>query len=119
MIGTDANTGRHLDGTDHIRQSVRDILLTPLGSRVMRRTYGSLIPELIDQPTTPANRLRIYAATVMALATWEPRLRITRVAFGSATAGGALTLDITAERLDDTTQYRTVTLGVPLGTLTP
>uniref|UniRef100_UPI0026076D20 ATPase domain-containing protein n=1 Tax=uncultured Sphingobium sp. TaxID=316087 RepID=UPI0026076D20 len=32
---------------------VRDILTTPIGSRLMRRDYGSLIPELIDQPANP------------------------------------------------------------------
>ena len=34
--------------SDHIKQSIADILLTPVGSRIQRREYGSLIPMLID-----------------------------------------------------------------------
>lgn len=30
--------------SDHIKQSIADILLTPVGSRIQRREYGSLIP---------------------------------------------------------------------------
>ncbi|RZA92967.1 hypothetical protein EVY19_18935, partial [Escherichia coli] len=30
------------------------ILRTPVGSRVMRRDYGSLLASMIDQPQTPA-----------------------------------------------------------------
>lgn len=31
MLGMDRNTGKLLSGTDHIRQSIVDILTTPLG----------------------------------------------------------------------------------------
>lgn len=79
MTGMDAATGRGLERTEHIRQSVADILTTPIGSRVMRRDYGSLLPELIDRPLSDALLLQTYAATVMALLRWEPRLRLTRV----------------------------------------
>jgi len=37
MTGIDASTGKALGGIAHVRQSVRDILTTPLGTRVMRR----------------------------------------------------------------------------------
>ena len=43
----------------------------------MRRTYGSEIFSLIDQPQHGATRLRLMAATVHALTLWEPRIRIT------------------------------------------
>ncbi|MDN6448272.1 MAG: baseplate assembly protein, partial [Enterobacterales bacterium] len=32
--GMDRNDGRQLIDTDHIRQSIRDILITPIGTRV-------------------------------------------------------------------------------------
>jgi hypothetical protein len=51
-----AGTGTLTD-EDHVWQSVNDILLTPVGSRLMRRNYGSLCPDLIDSPqndVTPA-----------------------------------------------------------------
>ncbi|MDO8908910.1 MAG: GPW/gp25 family protein [Pseudohongiella sp.] len=79
MTGMNATTGRRLDGIDHIRQSVEDILTTPIGSRVQRRDYGSLLPELIDQPMNDATLLRLYAASFMAIIRWEPRLQIPSV----------------------------------------
>lgn len=42
--GMNRDTGEAVNDIDHIRQSVRDILLTPVGTRVMRRRYGR--PEL-------------------------------------------------------------------------
>ena len=50
MIGTHAATGKRLEGNAHLAQSIADILTTPLGTRLMRHDYGSLLPELIDQP---------------------------------------------------------------------
>ncbi len=79
MIGIDRHSGRAITGLDHLRQSIIDILTTPLGSRVMRRDYGSLLPGLIDQPDNAATRVRVYAATAGALMRWEPRLRLERV----------------------------------------
>jgi phage baseplate assembly protein W len=93
----DSATGRALGEMDHIRQSVRDILATRIGSRVMRRDYGSLIPDLIDQPGNAANLLRLRAATVMALIAWEPRLHVTRVGFALDAAGNA-SVDLDAVR---------------------
>lgn len=49
-IGMSRNDGQVIADTDHLRQSVRDILLTPQGSRLARREYGSLLSALIDQP---------------------------------------------------------------------
>ena len=71
MRGMSAETGASLEGDDHLRQSIADILTTPVGSRVMRREYGSELPFLIDQPMNPATRQALYAATAAALARWQ------------------------------------------------
>lgn len=94
MIGTHATTGQALAGNAHLGQSIADILMTPLGSRVMRREYGSLLPELIDQPFNDATRLRLYGATALALMRWEPRIRLIRVQLFQGTAAGTYTLDL-------------------------
>jgi phage baseplate assembly protein W len=69
------NTGLGISDTEHISQSMRDILLTPVGSRVMRREYGSLLSALIDMPQNPALRLQIMVACYSAIQKWEPRIR--------------------------------------------
>lgn len=79
LSGMDAKSGRRLSGIEHICQSIADILTTPIGSRLMRRGYGSLIPSLVDQPLNGTTILRIYAATAAAINQWEPRIRLTNV----------------------------------------
>ena len=110
-MGMNAGDGRSLTGNDHIRQSITDILATPLGSRVMRRDYGSLIPALIDQPLNNANLLRLYSATVTAVSLWEPRVRISRVN-RTVDASGKAVIEIGATIKDSGEQQ---TFGVPVG----
>lgn len=42
-LGMNSHTGLSISEVEHIRQIVRDILVTPVGSRVMRCEYGSLL----------------------------------------------------------------------------
>jgi len=87
MNGTSALTGRTLAGVEHLKQSIRDILTTPLGSRVMRRGYGSALFDLLDSPLGRQQRAAIFAATAGALRTWEPRFELQRVEVTSAAPG--------------------------------
>lgn len=87
MNGINAHTGKALGGIEHLRQSIFNILTTPIGSRVARREYGSRLPRLVDAPTNPSTILEIYAATAEALARWEPRFQLTKVEINSAAVG--------------------------------
>lgn len=78
MNGINAQTGARLDELRHIEQSIAQILTTPIGTRVMRRDFGSLLPELIDRPLNSETTLLIYAATATAIHKWEPRFRMSR-----------------------------------------
>ncbi|MFM9745331.1 GPW/gp25 family protein, partial [Streptomyces brasiliscabiei] len=82
----------------HLRQSVLNILTTPLGSRVYRREYGSRLFDLIDQPTNEAWAVEVYAATAEALARWEPRIRLKRVQVYRQDNGSML-IDLEGESL--------------------
>lgn len=79
FAGMHAADGVDIDGLAHLRQSVADILTTPVGSRVMRREYGSRLFELVDRPANAATLMQLYAATAQALARWEPRLALQSV----------------------------------------
>lgn len=116
MIGTDARTGRQLEGEAHLRQSIADILTTPVGTRVMRRDYGSVLPELIDQPFNGATRMRMYGATATALMRWEPRIRVTRIDLTPGTEPGQFVLDLECRRTDvaPASEYTRLTLPLRL-----
>lgn len=74
-----AKTGKALEGIEHLKQSIVDILTTPIGSRVMRRDYGSRLFELVDRPINRDFMLEIYAATAEALQKWEKRFKLEKV----------------------------------------
>ncbi len=102
MPGMNAHTGKALGGVGHLRQSIADILATPVGSRVMRREYGSRLFDLIDEPLTSATLVDLYAATAEALARWEPRFQLTRVTLASrASKDGELSLNLQGQYLID------------------
>ncbi|MFJ5429253.1 GPW/gp25 family protein [Pectobacterium actinidiae] len=68
-----------LTDDDHLWQSVKDILTTPIGSRVMRRDYGSIVSDLIDAPQNEVTRLQLMSAAVIAVTRWEPRIALNAV----------------------------------------
>jgi len=110
-LGINSHTGLSISEADHIRQSVRDILVTPVGSRVMRREYGSLLSALIDQPQTPALRLQIMAACYSAIQKWEPRVTLSTITFERGEDDGALYVDITGTRTNSNQPF---SLTIPL-----
>lgn len=83
-----------------IRQSLHDIFTTPIGSRIQRREYGSLLFQLIDAPMNPANRLRLAAALVDAATRWEPRVTL-ESAIIEVGMDGKTVLNYRARLLDD------------------
>ena len=100
MRGTNATTGKTLEGAAWIRQAVQDILTTPIGSRVGRRDYGSRLFALTDSPLNPSGLLAIYAATIEALDRWlrdgngNKLLKINSVKASTVTPGKVtITLD--------------------------
>jgi len=111
MIGMNKATGRAIAGNDQLNQLIADILTTPIGTRVMRREYGSLLVDLIDWPTNDAMRLQAYAATAMALMRWEPRIHLSRVQLSLGEQAGQAILDIEGTRVDTN---EPLSLRVPL-----
>jgi phage baseplate assembly protein W len=111
MIGMNANTGRTIADRQHLVQSIADILTTPLGSRVMRREYGSQLVDLIDWPLNSATRLQAYAATATALMRWEPRIRLSRVQLSLGEIAGQAILDVEGALADSNEPF---SLRVPL-----
>lgn len=73
--GTSADDGRVLAKSEHILQSLMHIFTTPVGTLVMRRDYGSLIPSLVDAPLNESTLLRIVHGAAESALKWEKRLR--------------------------------------------
>ena len=99
MQGMSTTTGRPLDGADHIKQSITDVLTTRIGTRVMRRDYGSRLPELVDNPYSEILLADLFAETVIALKKWEPRASVDQVSVQEVTAEGRIVIALTGKNL--------------------
>lgn len=99
-----------LRNIEHISQSIRDILTTPIGTRVMRREYGSLLHQLIDGPFDEILQMQLYAATAAALLRWEPRISLQSISLSSIDQGSYV-LDLDCTLVDNNKQ---TSLRVPL-----
>lgn len=63
----------------HLKQSIHDILSTLIGTRLCRRFYGSLVPELIDQPCNELTQVKLMSAAATSLIRFEPRIKISQI----------------------------------------
>ncbi|NIJ70596.1 GPW/gp25 family protein [Xanthomonas sp. 60] len=106
--------GGPVDEQAHLSQSIADILTTPLGSRVERREYGSLLPSMIDAPFNAAAKLRLFGATATALMRWEPRLQLTNITLTPGAVPGSFVLDLVGRRSDRHRAGELTRLTVPL-----
>lgn len=98
MIGVDRRTGQPLSGLDHLKQSIEDILTTPLGSRRMRPDYGSNLRRFVDMPVNEGWKSAVQAEVARALGRWEPRIRLERVQVVSV-VGGQIGLQLAGQYL--------------------
>lgn len=72
-----------VSGPESIKQSIKTILDTPLGSRVNNNEFGSNVRDLIFEPNDTILRPLLYYATVSAIQRWERRITITSVTMAS------------------------------------
>ncbi|KIU44527.1 MULTISPECIES: GPW/gp25 family protein [Pseudomonas] len=100
MIGMSRHGGQTLSGIGHLRQSIEDILTTPLGSRRMRPDYGSKLRRFVDLPVNEGWKSAVQAEVARALTRWEPRLKLQRVRV-VAVVGGQISLQLSGQYLGD------------------
>jgi phage baseplate assembly protein W len=67
------------EADDNVEQSLRLLLMTRMGERVMRAGFGSRLGELVFQPGSDQNLRTIESAVVSAIARFEPRVEVIEV----------------------------------------
>ena len=66
----------YTEGRDHVEQSLRIVLMTAIGERVMRPGFGSEAPNLVFA-TGSVQYLRLLETSVCnAVRDWEPRVEL-------------------------------------------
>jgi phage baseplate assembly protein W len=69
----------YVEGDAKVQQSIRIVLDTEPGERVMRPTFGCRLRSFLGAPNTVATRAAIRHEVELALAAWEPRIELRRV----------------------------------------
>ena len=100
MIGMDRHTGLPISGIEHLRQSIADILSTPLGGRRHRMEYGSKLRRFVDLPVNEGWKSAVQAEVARALGRFEPRLKLDQVRVISV-IGGQINFQIVGKYLGD------------------
>lgn len=67
------------DADDNVEQSLRILLMTRVGERVMRGRFGSRLGELVFRPGSEQNLREIESAVVSAIVRFEPRVEVLEV----------------------------------------
>jgi phage baseplate assembly protein W len=108
------NGVRRSTGTEKVEQSIRVILGTQFGERVMRPDFGCNLKSLVFAPMNEAtiNLARHYVQD--GLTQWEPRIDLTDVAITADTDLGALVINVTY-RLKSTQELGTLIYPFFLG----
>lgn len=79
----------------NIADSINRILKTPLGSRVQRPEFGSLLYTLRDRNFDDEYKLKATRYTYEAISRYEPRVKIGKVSFKVKPVSGVVILSIT------------------------
>ncbi len=69
-------------GEEDIWQSLEILMLTPMGERVMRPTYGLGIQLDVFDGTDPVTLTALRARIAKAVLFFEPRIKLTAIEFG-------------------------------------
>jgi len=84
--------------TDHLVKSIKDILTTPVGSRVMRRSYGCNLFKYVGYPISPLIIAKLQTIISDALTTYETRVKFDKILVDAASVNtiqfGHITLSI-------------------------
>ena len=74
-IGADGRLAWSAD-EDNVRESIRIVLLTEPGERVMREEFGCGLKRFLFEPNTTTTRELIRERIIQAITRWEPRVTL-------------------------------------------
>jgi uncharacterized protein len=80
VLPNDVGALEYAAGPDKVQQSIRILLETEPGERIMRPTFGAGLRRYLMRPNTGATRALIRHDVELALTAFEPRIRLTEVA---------------------------------------
>jgi hypothetical protein len=103
------------EGTQNIRESIKIILLTELGERLMLSEFGAGLKNFLYEPNTVETRRLIEEQITHALNQWEPRIQLQEVNVEEDTNDSQQAIATITYKLTATQQVIGVSVQVKLG----
>jgi hypothetical protein len=97
-----------VDGDQDIEQSIRIILETSPGERVMRPEFGCRVHELVFAPNNAATEGLLIHYIQEALEQWEPRIEVQDIEISTAADTGSVLLAEVKYLVKDTHDPRSI-----------
>lgn len=101
-------------GEQNVRESIRIILLTEPGERLMRETFGCGLRRFLFEPNTVTTRQLIKERIAEAIGRWEPRVAVQSVAVEESPADPRLVAITIQYRLIATQSVERLNLSLQL-----
>lgn len=102
-------------GSQNIRESIRIILLTEMGERLMLPEFGGGLRSFLFEPNTPSTHRIIEDRVTKSLARWEPRIKVASVTVERDAVDERAALVLITYALVATGETDRLTLSVQLG----
>jgi phage baseplate assembly protein W len=96
MAGINAETGKPLEGYDHVAQSLGKILTTHISERCMREWVGNPGLRIIGETANEDEILSWFGTLYAVISIFEPRLVINQFHLNEVSRGGTLDFTIDA-----------------------
>lgn len=78
QVGSDGRVSWS-EGADNVRESIRVILTTEPGERLMLPRFGAGLKVFLFEPNSTATHRQLQERIIQALRLWEPRITVTDV----------------------------------------
>jgi phage baseplate assembly protein W len=101
-------------GSDNVRESIRIILMTDPGERVMLAEFGGGLRRFLFAPNTVATHRAIEEAITRSIARWEPRTAVASVEVEAAPDDARAAIATIRYTLVATRAQGELTLRVPV-----
>lgn len=99
--------------SNKLKENLKQIILTEVGERVMRRDYGGGVWQLVNDPNNDALRAIVQHQVSKTIAQWEPRVVLQEVVVSrDQTSPGTLWVEL---RYLDRQEQRTENVAVQFG----
>jgi uncharacterized protein len=79
LVPDAGGTLRYVEGDEGVGQSLRLLLMTAAGERVMRPEFGTRVPQLVFAPGSETNKNLLETSIREAVRDYEPRVQLTDV----------------------------------------